>query len=219
MNPEGAAVVKSLIKDYPSAGISFRQADISNWDELAAAFEAVYAEQGRIDVVMANAGISKEGPLIVDEEKPTKPSFKTVDVNLTGTLYSRYSHLRVSIRSAYHNCTIAIYLAIHYIKKNEANGVSKGSIIATASNAGLYAFSVAPIYAATKFGVVGLVRSLARPLAKELIQVNALAPAVLGEFISNSHDYPLTRAILRDKYRSRQGFVQTHGTHAYVHSY
>ena len=76
-------------------------------------------------------------------------------------------------------------LAIHYIKKNQVIGStrpSKGTIICTASNAGLYPFAVAPIYAASKFGVVGLVRSLARPLEREAIQINALAPAVLGTF-------------------------------------
>ena len=38
---------------------------------------------------------------------------------------------------------------------------------------------MAPLYSATKHGVVGLVRSLARPLLKEQIQINALAPAVI----------------------------------------
>ncbi len=76
-------------------------------------------------------------------------------------------------------------LAIHYIKKNSVvNGASKpsrGSIICTASNAGLYPFAVAPLYAASKYGVIGLVRSLALPLEREAIQINALAPAVLGK--------------------------------------
>lgn len=58
-----------------------------------------------------------------------------------------------------------------------------GSIICTASNAGLYPFPVAPLYASTKAGVIGLVRALARPLQKLNIQINALAPAVLGMFI------------------------------------
>lgn len=62
------------------------------------------------------------------------------------------------------------------------NGIqSKGTIICTASNAGLYSFPIAPIYAATKSGVIGLVRGLARGLEKESIQINALAPAVIGK--------------------------------------
>lgn len=61
------------------------------------------------------------------------------------------------------------------------NGIqSKGTIICTASNAGLYSFPIAPIYAATKSGVIGLVRGLAQGLEKESIQINALAPAVIG---------------------------------------
>jgi NAD(P)-dependent dehydrogenase (short-subunit alcohol dehydrogenase family) len=58
-------------------------------------------------------------------------------------------------------------------------GSPKGRIICTASNAGLYPFPVAPLYAATKHAVVGLVRSLGRPLQQQEIQINALAPAVI----------------------------------------
>lgn len=81
----------------------------------------------------------------------------------------------------------AVNLATHYIAKNPAkpselsDNPSKGSIICTASNAGIYPFPIAPIYAATKHAVVGLVRSLARKLEQEQIQINALAPAVIGE--------------------------------------
>lgn len=40
---------------------------------------------------------------------------------------------------------------------------------------------MAPVYSATKHGVIGLVRSLARPLEGEKIRINALAPAVIGK--------------------------------------
>ena len=74
-------------------------------------------------------------------------------------------------------------LAIHYMTKNSANGApssSNGLIVCTASNAGIYPFPIAPIYAATKAAVIGLVRSLARRLETERIRINALAPAVIG---------------------------------------
>ena len=89
MNPQGAEIVKSLSAEYLSASFSFFKADISNWDELAAVFEQIYREQGRIDVVLANAGISKEPRLIMDEETPSKPALHTLDVNLVGTVYSK----------------------------------------------------------------------------------------------------------------------------------
>lgn len=75
----------------------------------------------------------------------------------------------------------AVQLAIHYISKNDVLAGSKGLIVCTASNAGLYPFPMAPIYSATKHGVIGLVRSLARPLEAEKIRINALAPAVIGK--------------------------------------
>jgi NAD(P)-dependent dehydrogenase (short-subunit alcohol dehydrogenase family) len=79
---------------------------------------------------------------------------------------------------------VAVKLAAHYMAKNPPreteSGSSKGSIICTASNAGIYPFPIAPLYAATKSGVIGLVRSLARSLQQERIQINALAPAVIG---------------------------------------
>lgn len=76
--------------------------------------------------------------------------------------------------------TMAAHLAIHYTSKNtptpanEGQNPRKGSIICTA-------FPMAPIYSATKHGVIGLVRSLAPRLEKEHIQINALAPAVIGK--------------------------------------
>jgi len=169
VNPQGANIVKSMSSEFSDASFSFMQADISNWDELAAVFEQIHREQGRIDVVMANAGISKEPSLIVDEETPSKPALHTLNVNLIGTIYT-------------------VKLAIHYIRKNAVvNGAtvaSRGSIICTASNAGLYPFPVAPLYGASKAGVNNLVRSLAKPLQKQAIQINALAPAVLATNIA-----------------------------------
>ncbi len=80
----------------------------------------------------------------------------------------------------------AVKLAIHYVRKNKPDAAtgSRGSIICTASNAGLYPFPIAPLYAASKAGVIGLVRALARPLERIGIQINALAPAVLGNYNS-----------------------------------
>ncbi|GAD91625.1 short chain dehydrogenase/reductase [Paecilomyces variotii No. 5] len=177
----GSEVLSALRTEFPSgASLSFVQCDVSSWESQADAFEKVYAGQGRIDVVFANAGISKEAQLIETDrakkgEKPTKPDLMTLNVNLVGCLYSTK-------------------LAIHYISKNNAitnpatNTASKGTIICTASNAGIYGFPVAPIYAASKSGVIGLVRGLARPLEREQIQINALAPAVIQTNIAPSQD-------------------------------
>ncbi|EED15422.1 short chain dehydrogenase/reductase, putative [Talaromyces stipitatus ATCC 10500] len=168
----GTTILSSLREEYKSASpnttISFHQCDVSSWESQAAAFKEVFQQQGRVDYVVANAGITEKGNLLqVDEREPVKPSLATLDVNLVGVIYS-------------------VKLALHYIRKNA--GPTKGGIICTASNAGLYAFPMAPIYATTKHGVVGFVRSLARPLALEGIQINALAPAVIETNIASSLD-------------------------------
>ncbi len=74
---------------------------------------------------------------------------------------------------------LAVKLALHYLQKKKP-GPQGGSILCTASNTGLYPFPAAPLYATSKAGVIGLVRALGRPLQKVGIQINALAPAVIG---------------------------------------
>ena len=91
VNSEGDNIVKALSSEFSDASFSFTKTDISNWDELAGAFEQIYRDQGRIDVVLANAGISKEVKLNIDEETPSKPSLPSLDVNLVGTIYSALS--------------------------------------------------------------------------------------------------------------------------------
>ncbi|KAF9887953.1 hypothetical protein FE257_009475 [Aspergillus nanangensis] len=167
----GAQVLTSLHTEFPSASLSFEPCDVSSWESQAAAFAKVVAEQGRVDVVFANAGITEKSSVLagIHDAEPVKPGLMTVDVNFKGVIYS-------------------VNLAAHYIAKNSTVSGSRGNIICTASNAGIYPFPMAPMYSATKHGVVGLVRSLARPLEKEQIQINALAPAVIETNIAPSGD-------------------------------
>ena len=76
-------------------------------------------------------------------------------------------------------------------KKPFADAVaSRGSIICTASNVGLYPLPTSPLYSASKFGVVGLVRSLAEKLSASKIQINALAPSLIGTIPTNTRFSP-----------------------------
>jgi len=150
------SVLLSLRTEFPSATFMFQKCDVSNWDEQRAAFEKLYEETGAIDIVCANAGIVEAGKFLgVDEGEPKKPNLKTLDIDLNGTLYS-------------------IQLGVHYMRKN--SGSDKGLIICTSSNAGLYPFPMGPMYAVAKHGVVGAVRSFAKPLEADGIRINALCP-------------------------------------------
>ncbi|KAJ5242024.1 uncharacterized protein N7469_000351 [Penicillium citrinum] len=161
----GAQTLSQLRDEFPSASVTFEQCDVSSWESQAAIFEKIYKQQGQIDTVFANAGITEKGSLLpsdVDGEGPMKPELATLNVNLIGCIYT-------------------VQLGIYYISKNEVVNGSRGMVVCTASNAGLYPFPMAPLYATTKHGVVGLVRSLARTLEAKRIRINALAPAVVGK--------------------------------------
>jgi NAD(P)-dependent dehydrogenase (short-subunit alcohol dehydrogenase family) len=91
INPQtGAQTVDQLRKEFPSAGISFEECDVSSWESQAAVFEKVFAQQGRIDFVFANAGITEKGSLLPQNEAengPLKPDLATLNVNLVGIIY------------------------------------------------------------------------------------------------------------------------------------
>lgn len=84
----GAKVLAQLKSDFPSASFSFFDCDVSSWESQASIFEQIYTEQGRIDIVFANAGVTEKGKIFnKNEDKPSKPNLLTVNVNLFGTLY------------------------------------------------------------------------------------------------------------------------------------
>ncbi|CAN8104404.1 unnamed protein product [Discula destructiva] len=169
---DGQEASSKIASENPKAKVIFKQCDVSSWQNQAQSFKEVYRELGRIDLVCANAGISEQGESalgIVEEDEPAEPNLKIMDVNLCGVIYS-------------------VKLAMHYMRKNELSVSSRGSIICTASNAGLYPFPVSPLYAATKAGVIGLVRSTAPVAQRNGIQINGLAPAVLMTNLAPSKD-------------------------------
>lgn len=86
----GPGIVAEIATEHPQAVLSFKKADVSSWEEQAAVFEEVHREHGRIDVVMANAGISEQGKSSiaeVEEDVPVKPATKSIEVNLLGIIY------------------------------------------------------------------------------------------------------------------------------------
>lgn len=105
----GKEVVSELADANKSAGaassVRFLSCDVSSWASQAAAFREVFDSCGRrIDVVMANAGISENGesPLVTEAmresaDEPSEPSMRTLNVNLVGTIFSE-SPSRPSVR-------------------------------------------------------------------------------------------------------------------------
>ncbi|MEV1129130.1 mycofactocin-coupled SDR family oxidoreductase [Agromyces sp. NPDC049794] len=127
------------------------EADVRDRDALQAAFDAGIAELGRVDIVLANAGIA---PLSADPQP--KEWQDVLDVNLTG-----------------------VYYTVEVAKQSLIDG-GGGAIVITSSTAGLNGIGGATPgglgYTAAKHGVVGLMRSYANQLAEHSIRVNTVHP-------------------------------------------
>jgi short-subunit dehydrogenase len=93
---QGNGAIKSLLAQFPKANVKFKLCDISSWEAQERTFEEVFIEQGNINLVVANAGISERGSLLnLDGVKPCRPDLSTLSVNLTGTIYSEFDSLSV----------------------------------------------------------------------------------------------------------------------------
>jgi NAD(P)-dependent dehydrogenase (short-subunit alcohol dehydrogenase family) len=146
----------------PPDGLFGVQCDVTSTEQVDGAFTAVEAQFGPVSVLVSNAGITKDTLLL----RMAEADFASViDANLTGAF-------RVAKR------------ATHGMLRARA-----GRIIFVSSVVGLYGSAGQANYAASKSGLVGLARSLARELGSRSITVNVVAPgpvetdmtAALGE--------------------------------------
>lgn len=133
----------------PPDGLFAVKCDVTDVDEVDAAFRAVEAEHGPVEILVANAGITKDTLLLrMDDE-----TFSSVlDTNLTGA---------------------------YRVAKRAASGMlraRRGRLIFISSVVGLSGSAGQTNYAASKAGLVGFARSVARELGSRGITANVVAP-------------------------------------------
>jgi SDR family mycofactocin-dependent oxidoreductase len=141
--------------------------DVRDLAALTAVADRAVERHGRIDVLVANAGICTYGPIA----EMTQETWRTmIDVNLSGTFNA--------IRS----------VAPHMLARGS------GRIVATASMAGRAGWENIGHYAAAKWGVIGLVKSVALELAPHGITVNVVCPSSVNTpMMHNDAAYRLFR--------------------------
>ena len=150
-------------------GVSYRKADVSKADEVAAVMEEIIKELGKIDVLVNNAGITRDGLIF---RMPVENWEKVLTINLTSAFLTSQVVARAMIRQR------------------------SGSIINMASVVGVGGNAGQANYSASKAGLIGLTRSLAKEVGGRGVRVNAVAPGYI--------DTDMTRALPE---QARQAFL------------
>jgi NAD(P)-dependent dehydrogenase (short-subunit alcohol dehydrogenase family) len=147
---EKGYAVYCLSRTAPAAGgLCFIATDVTNEASVAAAFAKIGEEQGRLDVLVSNAGMGVSGPVECTSLEDAKHQF---DVNVFGL----------------HAC------ARHAIPLMRRTG--DGSIVATSSVAAVFSIPFQGFYSASKFAVNALVLAMRNELARFNIRVCAVMP-------------------------------------------
>jgi 3-oxoacyl-[acyl-carrier protein] reductase len=142
----GNALAKEL-------GATFAKVNTANYEEIEIAAKNVNDKFGRIDILINNAGITRDSTL----KKMTVQQWQQViDVNLSGVFF----------------CTKIIS---EYMVAN-----NWGRIVNASSVVGLYGNFGQTNYVATKAGIIGMTKTLARELGRKGVTVNAVAPGFIA---------------------------------------
>ncbi len=157
------------------ADIRAAKVDVSDLDQVAAAFEDHVDAFGGLDIAFANAGIGDgEGFWNPEGFRNPKGQIDTLDPD------DWHKMMSINLNGAF----FTIREAARHMKANEAKGRRRGgSIVATSSNAAVICEAIVPMaYMPAKAGVMHMVHHTAMELAEFGIRVNAIAP---GPFVTN----------------------------------
>lgn len=131
-----------------------RQADVADAEQAAELVAATIAELGRLDVLVNNAGVTRDNLLMRMKEEDWD---EVLTINLKGA----FNCVRAAVRPM--------------LKARGGRIVNITSVVGLLGNAGQ------ANYAASKAGLIGLTKSLARELASRKITANAVAPGLVPE--------------------------------------
>ena len=146
--------IKTLTKEFEDLGVKILlvKADVSNKEEAEGLVNQTIEKFGKIDVLVNNAGITKDNLLMRMSEEDFE---KVLDINLKGTFL------------------ITKFATKYMMKKRCGSIVNLASVVGVAGNAGQCNYS------ASKAGVIGFTKSIAKELASRNIRANAVAPGFI----------------------------------------
>ena len=148
---ESVATIAESLSDEPGNAKS-TQADISNKADVEALVDLTVKEFGRVDILVNNAGITRDALFMRMKDEDWDAVLQT---NLTGTAYC----MRTVIRSM--------------MRQRCGRIINISSVVGVAGNAGQ------ANYAASKAGIIGLTKSVAKEAGSRGITVNAITPGLI----------------------------------------
>ncbi|MEW2527409.1 3-oxoacyl-ACP reductase FabG [Streptomyces sp. NPDC047071] len=170
MQAAGDRVAVTYRSGEPPEGLLAVRCDVTDADQVDLAFQRVEEEQGAVEVLVACAGVANDKLLM----RMTEEDFTSViDTNLTGVFRVAKRATRGMLRAR------------------------SGRIVVISSAVGLRGEAGQANYAASKAGLVGFARSLARELGSRSITVNVVAPGLTETAMSEALTQEQREALVR----------------------
>lgn len=145
------------------------QADVSTADGCDAIFAAATENFGRVDILVNNAGVTKDTLLVRMSEEDFD---KVLDTNLKGAFFCMKNAAKLMM------------------KQRSGRIINISSVVGVRGNAGQVN------YAASKAGIIGMTKSLAKELAARKVTVNAIAPGFIATDMTDVLSDAVKEAIL-----------------------
>lgn len=156
---EANKVAKAITSEGGSA--SLLPFDVSSADEVQSQVKAAVSEHGPISILVNNAGVAKDGLFLRQSEEELR---SVIDINLLSCFF------------------VTKAVAKSMLKAKQGRIISISSVIGEMGNGGQTA------YAASKSGIFGLTKSLAKELGTRGITVNAVAPGYIQTDMTSEMD-------------------------------
>jgi glucose 1-dehydrogenase len=165
-DPEGAAAVVAEIEQLGGSAVAL-QADASREDQVQSMFRALLDRFGRLDVLVANAGIQQDAAFA---EMTLEQWRAVLDVNLTGQFLCAREAVRTFDQQG----------------RDPVRSSATGKIICVSSVHEVIPWAGHANYAASKGGVMLMMKSLAQEVAPRGIRVNGIAPGAIQTEINRA---------------------------------
>jgi 3-oxoacyl-[acyl-carrier protein] reductase len=176
----GEGMVARAVSEIGGTAVGFK-ADVAKAADIDGLFEKTVERFGRVDIVVNNAGITRDSVIIRMAEKDWE---MVLDINLKGAFLVTKAAARIMMKQRY------------------------GRIVNISSVVGLHGNAGQANYAASKAGLIGLTKSSAKELASRGVTVNAVAPGFITTEMTEALPEAAKQQFLERMFLKRPGSPQ-----------